>query len=95
MGQGNQSSLNILQPTLITPMVLGGEIDDETRINQASIIINEHGSRTKFACIANFFVGLEVSFVLLFELQRDSSAHHPSTVDRVDQSFDICFQNIT
>jgi hypothetical protein len=90
-----ESGLYVLHSGPATPMPLGGKVDDEARIGNESGRIYEHSTWLDLSppCCAR--VRFEVARERLLELQRDPFAHETDSVDRVDQGFGICLEEVT
>src|SRR5260221_6515392 len=71
------------------PVLVGGKIDDDVRLNQPAGIEDEHTPGLHFARLAGLFVCLSVLRPFIPELQRDAFTHHPDTIDCIDDRVDI------
>lgn len=85
----NEAGVDIGQLRRCTPVFLGGKVDDVFRSVELSGVDDEHLAGGNFAAFARLFVGGEHLGVAAFELQRNSLAHHPNTVDGVDERFGV------
>jgi hypothetical protein len=75
-------------------VTLGGEIDDEPRPDTPTSRNHEHPARHDFTSTAGALVNPEVLRVRLLELKCYTLAHHTNTVDSVDESFRISFEQV-
>lgn len=54
----------------------------------------EHSPRLNLVPLACCRISFEVVWERLFELKRDSAAHHTDAVDGVDEGFSSCFEDV-
>ncbi|MCY1461702.1 hypothetical protein D9M71_793850 [compost metagenome] len=75
-------------------MLLGGEIDDPAWAIKLPDLGNEHLSSLDLLGFAGRGIQAKVLSKALFEHERDTFAHHPDGVDRVNQCFDLRLKQI-
>lgn len=75
-------------------MLLGGKIDDESRIHHSTCWHDKHFSRLQFFATTSSLIGAGVLWKCLLELQRNAFPHYANAVYSVDKRFCVCFQKI-
>ena len=92
--QRQQAALNVLNEALVLPVPLGWEVDDVARREPAGFR-NEHLAGADKAGIASGFVGFEVCWVRLLELQGETPTHYPDTVHWIDDGLGIRSEDVS
>ena len=76
-------------------MPLRWKVDDEARILKRARFEDEHTSWLNVASFARPLIGFTVFWKSLFELKRNTLAHHTDGVDGIYQRFNVGFKQVS
>lgn len=79
-----QARADVLQPALLPPVALGGEVYDVFGVRGARGAEDKHLTRTNDLPVARRLVGIEIRWMSVLELQRQPAAHDANAVGGVD-----------